>query len=884
MGAPKTRKKYFLIISVVAISLICCVFFLTRIIPLNSGLSEYVNTLSGTGNGPNNYSHGHVHPLTTLPNGFTMWAPMTKVRDSANFYRYADSTIQGFTATHIPHRWIGTYSSFFFMPEAGELITDPDSRAIEFDHGNEIAKPHYYSVVLKNGIRTEISPAMRAAFVKMRFPAGDAHILFDGLTSVTVNQSENTVTGYVDQKAPRLYFYAVVDKEIISFGYPVKGSANIDFSTERDEVVSMRIGTSYFSVDQARINLQGEIGVKSFSQVKKEAEDIWNTVLSKIEIKGATEDQKVTFYSNLYRTKIYPNVFWENVEGEIRHKNPYGGEFSGKLYVNNGFWDTYKSAWPLYGLLEPVLTGDMLDGFVNFYRESGFVPQWSHPVDYDYTPGTHSDVLFADAYIKGIRNFDFNKAYESMLFNACQPTSRRKINDRSLFIGYVPDNLQGASGSWTLEDAMCDAAIARMAKAMGKEDDYEYFRNKSLSYSNIFSTSVGGFFRGKNLDGTWRTSDTDFRPNEWGYDFMEGAPWQYRFSPAFDAQGLANLFGGRSKLTEKLDEMFINSGDFLDGMYGFTIHEMQETFDAGMGQYSHPNEHDHYTPYLYNYTGVPASTAFRIRDILTRLYSSGTGTGGGFIGDDDNGGMSGWYIWGAIGIMPAPGATSEYLIGSPLFSNAVIHLSSGKKFEVIASNNSEVNIYVQSAILNGKDYSKNYLNHSDIVNGGTLVLNMGPSPQSAWGTGEEDLPTSMTSGSEMPYPAMDVTRSAKAKCSGGTDIVSAVDDYALSMWSVSSSTCWIQFQLSGPENVRMYTITSSDDSANDPKNWVLKGSKDGDTWIVIDKRENESFLWKYHTRSFSVGSTELFNFFRLEISENNGGGKIALGELELLGK
>lgn len=877
------KKQYILLITGIAVLLLCLIAVLIPVNPLKSGLSGYVNTLSGTGNGPDNYSHGHVHPLTTLPNGFTMWAPMTKVRDSANFYRYSDTCIQGFTATHIPHRWIGTYSSFFFMPEAGELLTDPESRAIEFDHGNEIAKAHYYSVVLNNGIRTEISPTMRAAYVKMGFPGGDAHILFDGLTSVTVNKNEKTVTGYVDQKAPRLYFYAEVDKEIISFGYPGKGSANIDFSTGRNEVVNMKIGTSYFSVDQARINLQKEIGTKGFSQVKKEAEEIWNSALAKIEIEGVTEDQKVTFYSNLYRTKIYPNVFWENIEGEIRHKNPYGGEYPGKLYVNNGFWDTYKSAWPLYGLLEPELTGDMLDGFVNFYREAGFVPQWSHPVDYDYTPGTHSDVLFADAYIKGIRNFDFNKAYESMLFNACQPTSRRKINDRSVFIGYVPDDLQGASGSWTLEDAMCDAAIARLAKAMGKEDDYEYFKNKSLSYSNIFSTSVGGFFRGKKLDGTWRTSDTDFRSNEWGYDFMEGAPWQYRFSPAFDAQGLANLFGGKTELTVKLDEMFNAPGEFNVGMYGFTIHEMQETYDAGMGQYSHPNEHDHYTPYLYNYTGVPSKTAFRIRDILTRLYCSGTGTGGGYIGDDDNGGMSGWYIWGAIGLMPAPGATSEYLIGSPLFSKAIIHLPDGKKFEIVASNNSSTNIYIQSAVLNGENYTKNYINHSDIVMGGKLVLNMGSSPLSGWGTGTDDLPSSITSGGDLPYPMKDISDYGKVTDSGGLKKENASDNYALSIWSLLSSDGWIQYQFNEPKAIKMYTITSSDDFADNPKNWILKGSTDGKIWNTLDKRSGESFLWKFHTRNFLVKDNKPYSYYRLEIQENNGGKRTSIGELEFIG-
>ncbi len=851
--------------------------------PLKRGLSNFVNTLIGTGNGPDNYSHGHVHPLTTMPNGFTMWAPMTMISDTANFYRYSDNSIQGFTATHIPHRWIYSYASFVFYPETGNLITNPEKRAIRFDHRNEIAKAHYYSVELNNGIRIEMTPTMRSALIKFTFPPGDSHLLFEGLTSVMVNKSENAITGYVDQNAPRFFFYAEVDKQIQSFDSIGNGTANINFLMKSRESVNMRIGTSYFSVEQARKNLNQEIGAKTFDQIKNEAEDIWNTKLAKIEIEGADEDQKTTFYSNLYRTKIYPSTFWENIGAEIKHINPYGGFFSDKLYVNNGFWDTYKSAWPLYSLLEPELTGEMLDGFLNFYKESGFIPQWSHPVDYDYTPGTHSDVLFADAYIKGIRNFDVQKAYETMLFNSSQPSSRRKMNGRSIFIGYVPDDLQGASASWTLEDAICDAAIARMAKALAKKDDYEYFRNKSLSYSNIFSTSVGGFFRGKNLNGTWRTADANFKSNRWGYDFMEGAPWQYRFSPAFDAQGMANLFGGRAGLTQKLDEMFTAPRDFDYGMYGLPIHEMQETYTANMGQYSHPNEHDHYTPYLYNYTGIPSKTALRIRSILTQLYSSGVGTGGGYLGDDDNGGMSGWYIWGALGIMPTPGANSEYLIGSPLFNQAVINLAQGKKFEISTLNNNSTNIYVQSAILNGKNYTKNYITHSDIMNGGKLILKMGSSPLSKWGTKSEDLPSSVTAGSEMPYPLKDISESGTIKDSGGFNKENAFDNYAISLWIAPSSSGWIQYQVKHPKAIKMYTITSSDNVDYNPRDWILKASNDGINWNTLDTRSDEHFLWKFHTRSFSILDHQLYTYFRLEIKANNGGTKTSVGEIEFLG-
>lgn len=867
-------------------------------------LSDFVNTIRGSNNNGGSYSRGNTAPLTTRPHGFNYWTPVTKADSRTWIYQYNQLALEGFAASHIPSPWINDYASFNIFPEVGSLKVANRERATAFSHNNESGKAHYYSVIMDNGISVEITPTVHACVMRFTFPQSiDAHILFDtkneNTGTVYVDKNAGTISGFVYdpnltwfQSIPNIYFYITVSKPITSFAYPAKAGvcANIDFSTIANEQVILNIGTSYISVEQAKANLAAEIGNKSFDDIQEEGALEWDNMLGKVSVEGGTLDEKVTFYSCMYKSFAYPTSFWEMVNGSPQYFSPSDGKIhEGKFYTNNGFWDTYKAAWPLYNLLTPANSGEMLNGFLNFYKTGDVISRWFGPGLNGSMLGSHSDIMFADAYIKGIRNFDITTAYETMLKNASTtngpPLTGRNDNAHAMYCGYTPMDVVDAAAAWTLENNICDAAIARMAAALDKRDDAIYFGNRSLDYVNLFSTSVGGFFRGKKLDGSWRTADKDFKPNEWGYEFIEGNPWQYRIAPLHDGQGLANLFGGRNELSVAIDDVFNAPREYLKGSYSNVIHEMKEGFDGNLGQYNHANQTDHGLIYMYNYAGTPYKTAAKARDIMSRLYSSGIGTGDGYPGDEDNGSMSAWYVFSALGFFPAGGAVPQYLIGSPVFEKATLNLENGNAFTVQAVNNSAGNIYVQSATLNGSSYTKNYIAHKDILKGGKLILQMGSNP-SAWGTGEDDVPTSITKGKtiqRLKDVATDGIITASNETGPALSKEKAFDNNADTKWETKENSNWIQYQLKTPKTVRMYTITSANFApGKDPQNWRLMASNDGSSWTTIDTKTNMEFLWRRQLRSFSCNNTKAYTYYRFIMGSRHSASGLHVSEIELL--
>ncbi len=865
-------------------------------------LSDYINTIRGSNNKRGDYSRGNTIPLTTLPQGFTYWTPITDAKDKSWIYQYNHSTIQGFGASHMPSPWINDYASFNIMPEIGPLQVSDKARETTFSHKNEIGKAHYYRVKLDNNIVAEIVPTAHSSMMRFTFPeSNDAHLLFDtknqNTGSIKIDRRINAASGYVYdpnlswfQTIPNIYFYITCNKPLKSFGYPAGAGvcANVDFNTTANEEVVIKIGTSYISVEQAKANLEAEVGDKSFETLKEESATVWDKLLEKITINGGTTEQKVTFYSCMYRSYAYPTSFWEMVNGTPKYFSPSDGQIHyGKFYTNNGFWDTYKAAWPLYNLLTPNLSGEMLNGFLDFYKTAGVISRWFGPGLNGAMLGSHSDIMFADAYVKGIRNFDYTTAYETMLKHSTTtqgpPLTGRNDNAHAMYDGYTAMDNVDAAASWTLENSICDAAISRMATAMDKNNDATYFANRSLNYINIFSTTVGGFFRGKKIDGSWRTSDANFKPNEWGYENIEGNAWQYRIAPLHDGQGLANLFGSRAALSTAIDDVFNAPREYLTGSYSNVIHEMKEAYNANMGQYVQANQTDHGMIYMYNYAGTPSKTAARAREVMNRLYESGIGTGNGYSGDEDNGSQSAWYVFSALGLFPAGGAVPEYIIGSPLFNKTIIKLENGKTFSVVAPNNSIINKYVQTASLNGLNYEKNFISHSDILNGGVLVLNMGPNP-SSWGTGENDVPTSVTKGfllNQMKDVCLNGIVTASNE-TGANTATKAFDNNADSKWVVNNNVCWIQYELASSKVVHMYTITSANFEARDPKNWSLKASNDNRSWVTLDTRTNEHFTMHPQLRNFIFSNTTPYKYYRFEIGANSGN-STEVAEIELMG-
>jgi predicted alpha-1,2-mannosidase len=739
------------------------------------------------------------------------------------------------------------------------------------------------------------------------------------------------ITGWSDVRsgssngATRMYVYATLDKPVTSSGMLSSGNrpstGYTKFAAGDSRTVTMRIATSLISLDQARHNLGLEVGDRSFDAVRDSARSAWDAKLGAITVKGANSDEKTTLYSNLYRLNLYPNSAYENTgtaaSPEDMHavqasaSSPPSGPtatgakvVAGKAYVNNGFWDTYRTTWPAYSLLYPTDAGQMVDGFVSQYRDGGWISRWSSPGYANIMTGTSSDVAFADAYLKGVRGFDATDAYDAALKNAsvAPPGSNpydtqvgRKGMIQSPFLGYTPNQVPEGL-SWSLEAGPNDFGIANMAGALAHDkhassaerqryrEEQKYFLSRSQDYVNLFDKRVG-FFQGKSASGDWTTPPDQFDPRVWrqGGDYTETDGWNFAFHAPFDGQGLANLYGGRAKLAAKLDEFFATPETAkFPGTYGGTIHEMLEARDVRMGQWGASNQVSHHIPYMYDYAGQPSKTQAKVREALGRLYSGST-IGEGYPGDEDNGEMSAWYVFSALGFYPLAMGSPTYAIGSPLFKQATLHMQGGHDLVINAPNNSARNVYVQGMRLNGRNWDKSYLRNRDIAKGGRIDFRMGPRP-SSWATGRNAVPPSVTKGSAVPRPLADVARSDQGvpAASGGTDASALFDNTSGTQTSLTGADRWVGFDFDAPRQVSFYTLTSGTGaSSSDPSAWVVEGSDDGHTWKTLDSRSGETFAWRQQLRPFELQHPGSYRHYRIEFSRS-AGASTALAEVELL--
>ncbi|WP_280897364.1 MULTISPECIES: GH92 family glycosyl hydrolase [unclassified Streptomyces] len=865
-------------------------------------LSDYALTTRGT-NSSGGFSRGNNFPATAVPHGFNFWTPVTNASSLSWLYDYARAnnednlpTIQAFSASHEPSPWMGDRQTFQVMPSAasGTPDTGREARELAFRHENETARPYYYGVRFENGLKAEMTPTDHAAALRFSFPGDDASVLFDNVTDqagLTLDKDAGVITGYSDVKsglstgATRLFVYGVFDKPVTDGSSSgVKGYLRFDAGGDR--TVTLRLATSLISLDQAKDNLRQEIpDGTSFDDVKGAAQRAWDRLLGKVEVEGATQDQLTTLYSSLYRLYLYPNSGFEKVGSKYQYASPFSPMPSpdtpthtgakivdGKVYVNNGFWDTYRTTWPAYSLLTPSQAGEMVDGFVQQYKDGGWTSRWSSPGYADLMTGTSSDVAFADAYVKGV-GFDAKSAYDAALKNATvvPPSSGvgRKGMETSPFLGYTStDTHEGLS--WALEGYLNDYGIARMGRALyaktGEKrykEESEYFLNRARDYVNLFD-SRAGFFQGRDKTGEWRVESSKYDPRVWGYDYTETNGWGYAFTAPQDSRGLANLYGGRSGLAEKLDEYFATpetaSPEFV-GSYGGVIHEMTEARDVRMGMYGHSNQVAHHVNYMYDAAGQPWKTQRNVREVLSRLYV-GSEIGQGYHGDEDNGEQSAWFLFSALGFYPLVMGSGEYAVGSPLFTKATVHLENGRDLVVRAPKNSAQNVYVQGLRVNGKPWTSTSLPHSVLAKGAVLDFDMGPRP-SKWGTGKDAAPVSITQDDEVPTPRADVLSGDGA----------LFDDTSATDATVTS----VDLPVSGAVKGVQYTLTSSSDRAKAPTGWTLQGSDDGTTWKTLDRRSGESFAWDRQTRAFSVRSAGTYGKYRLVLD-----GEAVVAEVELL--
>ncbi len=733
---------------------------------------DYVNTLMGT-DSTFDLSNGNTYPAIALPWGMNFWTPQTAEMGDGWAYKYDDYKIRGIKQTHQPSPWLNDYAVFSLMAVTGQLKFEEEERASWFSHKAEIAKPHHYSVYLADyDVRAEVAPTERAAHFKFTFPESDSsYIVLDAFNKgsmVKIIPEERKIIGYARNNHGGVpenfhnYFVAEFDKDFEvnhtwKDGWELQQNSKnaeadhvgaiIGFKTKKGEEVNVKVASSFISAEQAQLNLDSEIGESIFEGVKDNAKEIWNKELGRIQVEGDNTDHIETFYSSLYRVLLFPRKFYEiNKEGKRVHYSPYNGEvLPGYMFTDNGFWDTFRAVFPFFNMMYPELNKKIMAGLANTYKESGWLPEWASPGHRNVMIGSNSAPIIADAYLKGnVYPEDVEVLFEAILKNANIEEGRpvesvgREGLDYYNELGYVPYDVDiNENAARTLEYAYADWTIAKMAKDIGKEKIAKRFYKQAYNYKKLFDPFTN-LMRGKNEDGTFQEP---FNPLKWGDAFTEGNSLHYTWSVFQDVEGLIDLMGGEEEFTGKLDEVFEMPPKFDDSYYGFTIHEIREMQIVNMGNYAHGNQPIQHMIYLYNYAGKPWKTQQRIREVLTKLYAP---TPDGYPGDEDNGQTSAWYVFSSLGFYPVTPGADQYVIGSPLFDKATLKLQNGNEFQIITENNSEENFYIESASLNGEEWNKNYLNYEDVMQGGTLQLEMIDIPNKERGVTKEALPFSMS--------------------------------------------------------------------------------------------------------------------------------------------
>lgn len=724
------------------------IFFLFAVILQLSAqdVTKYVNPFIGTG------GHGHTFPGASMPFGMVQLSSDTRLEgwDGCGGYHYSDNILYGFSHTHLSGTGVPDYCDVLLMPTTGEIAFNNKEYSSTFSHNNESASPGYYSVMLeKYNIFAELTASRRAGFHRYKFPeSNSSNVILDLVHRDEVLESSIQIIGNDEVRGLRrskywaknqyVYFAIKFSKPFKKFGISDNGvllsevfdvnskslRAFFTFDTKQGEDILIKVGISGVSADGAAANRDAEIPGWDFEKVRTDAKSEWNKELGKIIVEGGTNDQRTIFYSALYHCMLVPNLYTD-VDGNYR-----GKDF--KIHKAEGFdnytvfslWDTYRAEHPLLTIIDQKRTNDFINTFLVQYEYGGLLPVWELSANETYCMiGYHSVPVIADAYVKGIRGYDVQKALTAMKHSA----------DTNLFglvsyrnLGYVSQDKEHESVSKTLEYGYDDWCIAQVAKDAGNAEDFKTFIRRAQSYKNVFDPSTG-FMRAK-TNGEWYYP---FNPIEVNGNYTEADAWQYNFYVPQDIRGHSNLLGGKSEYEKKLDELFTTDSK----MSGMDLTDI-----TGMiGQYAHGNEPSHHMAYLYDYINAPWKTQALVHKIQADFHKNDPD---GLIGNEDCGQMSAWYVMSAMGFYSVCPGQLNYAIGTPVFDKVTIKLENGKQFVIKAENVSASNYYIQSAKLNDKYYTKCYLNHSDIMNGGEIVFNMGSAENKSWGSAELDVPIS----------------------------------------------------------------------------------------------------------------------------------------------
>jgi len=754
-----------------------------------------VNPLIGTG------GHGHTYPGAALPFGMVQLSPDTRLTgwDGCSAYHYSDSVLYGFSHTHLSGTGCSDYGDILLLPVIGRPAAAGDGETIpayafrsRFRHSGETASPGRYGVYLDDyRIHVELTVTERAGIHRYTFPPSDSSgVLIDLAHRDDVIESyvrivnDGEIEGFRRSNAwakdQHIYFVArfskpflahwiAADSKVIPGAKEAAGKdlrVFVGYRTQDEEVILVKVGISAVDIEGARKNLSAEMPRWDFEGIRARAAAKWEEALGKIVVSGGTADAETVFYTALYHALLNPNLF-NDVDGRYRGTDleiHTAQDFTN--YTVFSLWDTYRALHPLLTIIEPERTVDFIETMLHQFEHGGHLPVWELAGNETWCMiGYHSVPVVTDAYAKGIRRFDADRALAAMKHSAELDHFGLKDYREN---GYIASDKDGESVSKTLEYAYDDWCIARMASMLGEKAIYEEYIRRAQYYKNLFDPSTG-FMRARSNE-TWHAP---FDPAEVNFNYTEANSWQYSFYVPQDVSGLMRLMGGKDKFIARLDALF-NAPQQTTG-------REQADITGLIGQYAHGNEPSHHMAYLYNFAGAPWKTQHRVRKIMETMYGSGPD---GLCGNEDCGQMSAWFIFSALGFYPVTPGTDTYVIGTPLFERAQIRLPQDRTFEIIAHRVSAENLYIQSVSLNGEAYTKSYLKHADIMSGGTLIFEMGPRPNPEWACGEGDLPRSAIEDPlilPVPFVAYgsrtftDSTRVELSSITDGADIFYTVD-------------------------------------------------------------------------------------------------------------
>ena len=694
-------------------------------------LVSYVNLLQGTASTPA-FSRGNTLPIAARPFGMAHWTLQSRANNPWMFHP-GERRIQGFRCTHQLSPWLGDYGHAAFLPfcsaATDQFNPEPSARASSFRPEESTLSPHSLRLhLMRFGIDAELIPTERCCVLTASFTKPDAPgFLIDipGDQSATIRQDPATRTLSFLSSAnaggvpPHFATYYVLrfaqPWQTVEIKQTKTSTILLVHFPPTVRSIQTSIGTSFISLDQAQHNLALEIGAITPEKLRAQGESVWNDHLGRIEIEGATETQQRTFYSCLYRTLLFPRMWHEpDTAGTPHHRSPYSGEIvPGVMYADHGYWDVYRAWYPLMTLLFPERVADILQSWVNAYKEGGWLPQFPCPGYRACMTGSLIDSVFGDAAAKGIRGFDLETAYAGLKKHATQPGNpdagygRRGLTEY-LKYNFCPAGQVDQSVAETVDAAYGDFCIAQVAKALGHHADSEIFLTRSNNWKHLFDPQTG-FFRGKHADGSWLEP---FNPITWGDPYVEGSAWQHRFDVPHDPAALIQQLGGPEKMSAALEQMLAMPPDFNVGAYGDEIHEMSEMAAAHFGQYAHSNQPVHHVLYLFSAAGRPDLTRHWTRRILNELYTPET-----FPGDEDTGSMAAWYILSALGFYPLCPGKPEYTLGRALFPKVTVHLAHGKTLSI---EDAVTGDRPPASALNNQPLTTTTITHAQLLAGGTL--------------------------------------------------------------------------------------------------------------------------------------------------------------------